>query len=360
VRPPVRPPATSQPRPTPPRARPDVKAVFESVAATLEERAAAADETAQQILTATALIARDKGLQKAIGKHLAAGTGPHHRGHRGRRGVCRAVRSARRLLRRAGHRPQGRPQPGRRPAARPRRPRGSGLSRPERHRRPRPRPGRDRDARPEPWSAASSPRRAGAPATPRSSLPRWGSPRSCSSPGPRRSQRARSWPSTATRVRSPRTRARTTSASWSANASGAGRRWPAQHGPGRTRDGHPIALLANIGGVDDAEEAGQRRTSKGSGCSAPSSSSSAATGAHAGGADRDLHQGLRTVRDRRVVVRTLDAGADKPLAFADLGPEENPALGNADCGCRRCARTCWTPSSRPRRGGQGDGWPRSR
>ena len=31
--------------------------------------------------------------------------------------------------------------------------------------------------------------------------------------------------------------------------------------------------------------------------------------------------------DRRVVVRTLDAGADKPLKFADLGPEENPALG---------------------------------
>ena len=26
-------------------------------------------------------------------------------------------------------------------------------------------------------------------------------------------------------------------------------------------------------------------------------------------------------------MRTLDAGADKPLAFADLGPEENPALG---------------------------------
>ena len=26
-------------------------------------------------------------------------------------------------------------------------------------------------------------------------------------------------------------------------------------------------------------------------------------------------------------MRTLDAGADKPLPFADLGPEENPALG---------------------------------
>ena len=36
---------------------------------------------------------------------------------------------------------------------------------------------------------------------------------------------------------------------------------------------------------------------------------------------------FRPFGDRRVVVRTLDAGADKPLAFADLGPEENPALG---------------------------------
>jgi phosphotransferase system enzyme I (PtsI) len=30
---------------------------------------------------------------------------------------------------------------------------------------------------------------------------------------------------------------------------------------------------------------------------------------------------------RRIVVRTLDAGADKPLAFVDMGQEENPALG---------------------------------
>ena len=32
-------------------------------------------------------------------------------------------------------------------------------------------------------------------------------------------------------------------------------------------------------------------------------------------------------QDGVVVVRTLDAGSDKPLKFADLGPEENPALG---------------------------------
>ncbi|WP_306795901.1 putative PEP-binding protein, partial [Cellulomonas sp. GbtcB1] len=31
--------------------------------------------------------------------------------------------------------------------------------------------------------------------------------------------------------------------------------------------------------------------------------------------------------DRKVVVRTLDAGADKPLAFSNLHAEENPALG---------------------------------
>ena len=45
------------------------------------------------------------------------------------------------------------------------------------------------------------------------------------------------------------------------------------------------------------------------------------------GAGGDLPPGVPPFGDRRVVVRTLDAGADKPLAFADLGPEENPALG---------------------------------
>ena len=76
VRPPVRPPDSEPAAADPAAEHVRVKAVFESVAVTLEERASGADETAQQILTATALIARDKGLQKAIGKHLAAGKGP--------------------------------------------------------------------------------------------------------------------------------------------------------------------------------------------------------------------------------------------------------------------------------------------
>ncbi|MDN4477606.1 phosphoenolpyruvate--protein phosphotransferase [Demequina sp. SYSU T00039] len=105
-------------------------------------------------------------------------------------------------------------------------------------------------------------------------------------------------------------------------------------GNGLTRDGHPVNLLANIGGVDDAVAAG-------------------ATDVEGVGLFRTEFvylsaQTMPTVEEqaevyrkvfeqfpgRRVVVRTLDAGADKPLAFANLGDEENPALG------RRGLRLC--------------------
>src|SRR5690606_22916780 len=36
---------------------------------------------------------------------------------------------------------------------------------------------------------------------------------------------------------------------------------------------------------------------------------------------------LRAFPDHRVVVRTLDVGADKPLPFVPRPPEDNPALG---------------------------------
>ena len=78
VRPPVRPPADEPATTDPDAALAQVKASFEAVAQDLEARAAGADDTAQQILTATALIARDKGLAKAAAKQLAAGTGPTH------------------------------------------------------------------------------------------------------------------------------------------------------------------------------------------------------------------------------------------------------------------------------------------
>ncbi len=98
-------------------------------------------------------------------------------------------------------------------------------------------------------------------------------------------------------------------------------------GEGATRDGHRVALLANIGTADDAKKAAAFDL-EGSGLfrteflfldreSAPTLEEQTAT----------YTSVLESFGGRRVVVRTLDAGADKPLPFADLGPEENPALG---------------------------------
>ena len=75
VAPPVRPPADEPAVDDREAALADVKAAFEFVAVALEGKARHADDTAQQILKATALIARDKGLVKAADKQLAAGRG---------------------------------------------------------------------------------------------------------------------------------------------------------------------------------------------------------------------------------------------------------------------------------------------
>ena len=98
-------------------------------------------------------------------------------------------------------------------------------------------------------------------------------------------------------------------------------------GPGATRDGHRVQILANIGTADDAQRAAKADV-EGSGLfrteflflertSAPTVEEQTAT----------YTAVFESFTGRKVVVRTLDAGADKPLAFADLGPEENPALG---------------------------------
>lgn len=98
-------------------------------------------------------------------------------------------------------------------------------------------------------------------------------------------------------------------------------------GPGRTADGVPIRLLANIGGPGDVAEAvaagvegvGLFRTEfLYLGSSMPPSLE---TQVDAYRAVLDGFPGCR------VVARTLDAGADKPLPFLPLGAEPNPALG---------------------------------
>ncbi|GAA4969484.1 phosphotransferase system enzyme I (PtsI) [Nonomuraea thailandensis] len=107
-------------------------------------------------------------------------------------------------------------------------------------------------------------------------------------------------------------------------------------GPGVTADGHPVPLLANVGGpaeLDAAVAAG----AEGIGLyrteflfldrpEPPSAEEQ----------ERAYRAALEAFPGGKVVVRTLDGGADKPLAFLPAATEPNPALGER--GLRRFAR----------------------
>jgi len=101
----------------------------------------------------------------------------------------------------------------------------------------------------------------------------------------------------------------------------------ASRGPGRTADGHAVQLLVNLGSQADLAAAAAV-DSEGVGLfrteflfldrdTAPTVDEQAAA----------YGQVFAAFGGRKVVVRTLDAGADKPLAFVDHGDEPNPALG---------------------------------
>ncbi len=123
-------------------------------------------------------------------------------------------------------------------------------------------------------------------------------------------------------------------------------------GLGATADGHRVHLLANVGSPASVEAA-LAASAEGIGlfrteflflgrAEAPSVEEQAA----AYGAVFSSFAG------RRVIIRTLDAGADKPLAFVTLPHEANPALGI------RGYRTSWRrpelidePVARHRHGG---------
>ena len=98
-------------------------------------------------------------------------------------------------------------------------------------------------------------------------------------------------------------------------------------GPGRTADGHAVKLLVNIGALGDLDAAAAA-DSEGVGLfrteflfldkeTEPDFEEQRAAYAKV----------FAAFEGRRVVVRTLDAGADKPLAFAAMAAEPNPALG---------------------------------
>ncbi|HEX7744634.1 MAG TPA: putative PEP-binding protein, partial [Micromonosporaceae bacterium] len=108
-------------------------------------------------------------------------------------------------------------------------------------------------------------------------------------------------------------------------------------GPGRTADGHPVALLANVGSARDLEGMAADAV-EGVGLfrtellyldrpSQPTQAEQASAYAEV----------FALCAGRRVVVRTLDAGADKPLPFLSQPVEPNPALGIRGL---RLARRC--------------------
>lgn len=97
--------------------------------------------------------------------------------------------------------------------------------------------------------------------------------------------------------------------------------------PGQTKDGQRVELAANIGGLDHLEPA-IAHGAEGSGlvrselvfqdrATAPSAEEQA-----------DFYgKALAAFPGHRVVIRTMDVGADKPLPFVNQEEEENPALG---------------------------------
>ncbi len=94
-------------------------------------------------------------------------------------------------------------------------------------------------------------------------------------------------------------------------------------GPGRTRDGHPVPLLLNVGGAADvnpnAEGVGLFRTEF--------LFLDRTTAPTVEEQERVYAEVFGALGEGKIVLRTLDAGADKPLPFLGLAGEDNPALG---------------------------------
>jgi phosphotransferase system enzyme I (PtsI) len=97
--------------------------------------------------------------------------------------------------------------------------------------------------------------------------------------------------------------------------------------PGALADGTPVPLLANLGSADGAAEALQLGA-EGVGLFRTEFLFLDADSAPSVREQQEHYTRLLTAfAGRKVVVRVLDAGADKPLAFLNDAHEENPALG---------------------------------
>jgi phosphotransferase system enzyme I (PtsI) len=99
------------------------------------------------------------------------------------------------------------------------------------------------------------------------------------------------------------------------------------HGPGRTLDGVSAPLLVNLGGPGETAAAASA-DSEGVGLLRTEFLFLDRPTAPTFEEQRDAYRSVfEAFADRRVVVRTLDVGADKPLAYLPQPEEPNPALG---------------------------------
>ena len=106
------------------------------------------------------------------------------------------------------------------------------------------------------------------------------------------------------------------------------RQQPAEvRGPGQTRDGHPVKLLVNIGGAADLQSP-EAAGAQGVGLFRTELLFLSRQQAPTAEEQQQIYAAtFRSSPEALVVVRTLDAGADKPLPFLGLRDEPNPALG---------------------------------
>jgi len=106
-------------------------------------------------------------------------------------------------------------------------------------------------------------------------------------------------------------------------------------GPGVTADGKPIRLLANVADGESARAAVSSAPVEGVGLFRTELCFLNQADEPTVEEQAEIYGQVLTAfagqgpgeRDQYVVIRTLDAGSDKPLAFANLTGEENPALG---------------------------------
>lgn len=99
-------------------------------------------------------------------------------------------------------------------------------------------------------------------------------------------------------------------------------------GPAHTKDGHRVQLLANVQDGKAARIAAQESQAEGIGLFRTEMCFLTATEEPSVEDQAEVYKKvLEQFPESKVVVRSLDAGSDKPVAFASMADEMNPALG---------------------------------